>query len=97
MHQDKIGWRSDASHLLVLTTDAKTHTALDARFAGIVQPNDGQCYLDNDNVYNKSAVLVGRAFKHTFSSIFFVCFFLFQGFIYKLTLVSSRIIPPWLS
>lgn len=58
--QEKIGWRSDASHLLVLTTDAKTHLALDGRIAGIVQPNDGQCYLDNDNIYNKSTVLVGR-------------------------------------
>ncbi|KAF7225920.1 integrin beta-3a [Nothobranchius furzeri] len=55
--KEKIGWRPDASHLLVLTTDAKTHTALDARFAGIVQPNDGQCYLDSNNLYNKSAVL----------------------------------------
>ncbi|XP_013878237.1 integrin beta-3 [Austrofundulus limnaeus] len=55
--KDKIGWRPDASHLLVLTTDAKTHTALDARIAGIVQPNDGQCYLDDNNVFNKSAVL----------------------------------------
>ncbi|XP_037545190.1 integrin beta-3 [Nematolebias whitei] len=55
--KEKIGWRPDASHLLVLTTDAKTHLALDGRIAGIVQPNDGQCYLDSDNVYNKSTVL----------------------------------------
>lgn len=55
--KEKIGWRPDASHLLVFTTDAVTHTALDGRLAGIVQPNDGQCYLDNDNLYNKSTVL----------------------------------------
>ncbi|KAF7657756.1 hypothetical protein LDENG_00022280 [Lucifuga dentata] len=55
--KDKIGWRPDASHLLVFTTDAKTHIALDGRIAGIVQPNDGLCHLDNDNVYNKSTVL----------------------------------------
>ncbi|KAL6103187.1 itgb3 [Pungitius sinensis] len=55
--KDRIGWRPDASHLLVFTTDAKTHTALDGRIAGIVQPNDGKCYLDNENVYNKSTVL----------------------------------------
>uniref|UniRef100_A0A3Q2XKI3 Integrin beta n=1 Tax=Hippocampus comes TaxID=109280 RepID=A0A3Q2XKI3_HIPCM len=55
--KDKIGWRPDASHLLVFTTDAKTHIALDGRFAGIVQPNDGQCHLDSDNVYNKSTLL----------------------------------------
>ncbi|KAG8006782.1 Integrin beta-3 [Nibea albiflora] len=55
--KEKIGWRADASHLLVFTTDAKTHIALDGRIAGIVQPNDGLCHLDNDNVYNKSTVL----------------------------------------
>lgn len=53
-----MGWRPGASHLLVFTTDAKTHIALDGRIAGIVQPNDGQCHLDNDNIYSKSNVLV---------------------------------------
>ncbi|XP_053299343.1 integrin beta-3 [Pleuronectes platessa] len=55
--KEKIGWRPDASHLLVFTTDAVTHIALDGRIAGIVQPNDGQCHLDNDNIYNQSTVL----------------------------------------
>ncbi|KAK7940096.1 hypothetical protein WMY93_003422 [Mugilogobius chulae] len=55
--KDRIGWRPDASHLLVFTTDAKTHIALDGRIAGIVQPNDGLCHLDNDNIYNKTTVL----------------------------------------
>uniref|UniRef100_A0A8D3D0I2 Integrin beta n=1 Tax=Scophthalmus maximus TaxID=52904 RepID=A0A8D3D0I2_SCOMX len=55
--KEKIGWRPDASHLLVFTTDAKTHIALDGRIAGIVQPNDGQCHLDVDNIYNKTTVL----------------------------------------
>ncbi|XP_072298988.1 integrin beta-3a [Eucyclogobius newberryi] len=55
--KDRIGWRPDASHLLVFTTDAKTHIALDGRIAGIVQPNDGLCHLDDDNVYNKTTVL----------------------------------------
>ncbi|XP_034045957.1 integrin beta-3a isoform X2 [Thalassophryne amazonica] len=55
--KERIGWRSDASHLLVFTTDAKTHIALDGRVAGIVQPNDGQCHLDVDKVYDKSTAL----------------------------------------
>lgn len=55
--KDRIGWRPDASHLLVFTTDAKTHIALDGRVAGIVQPNDGLCHLDNNNIYNKTTVL----------------------------------------
>lgn len=54
---EKIGWRNDASHLLVFTTDAKTHIALDGRLAGIVQPNDGQCHIDKDNLYSASTTL----------------------------------------
>lgn len=42
----------------MLTTDAKTHLALDGRIAGIVQPNDGECHLDDNNNFNKSTVLV---------------------------------------
>uniref|UniRef100_A0A8C1GLT9 Integrin beta n=1 Tax=Cyprinus carpio TaxID=7962 RepID=A0A8C1GLT9_CYPCA len=53
----KIGWRPGASHLLVFTTDAKTHVALDGRLAGIVRPNDGQCYVGTDNVYNMSTTM----------------------------------------
>uniref|UniRef100_UPI003AAB69CD integrin beta-3-like n=1 Tax=Centroberyx gerrardi TaxID=166262 RepID=UPI003AAB69CD len=55
--KEKIGWRPDASHLLVFTTDAKTHIALDGRIAGIVHPNDGLCHLDSNNNYDKSTVL----------------------------------------
>ncbi|XP_008047346.1 integrin beta-3-like, partial [Carlito syrichta] len=51
---EKIGWRNDASHLLVFTTDAKTHIALDGRLAGIVQPNDGRCHVGRDNHYAAS-------------------------------------------
>ncbi|KAM4596026.1 integrin beta-3-like [Polymixia lowei] len=55
--KDKIGWRQGASHLLVFTTDAKTHIALDGRIAGVVQPNDGLCHLDSDDNYDKSTTL----------------------------------------
>ncbi|XP_026770671.3 integrin beta-3b [Pangasianodon hypophthalmus] len=55
--KEKIGWRPGASHLLVFTTDAKTHVALDGRLAGIVQPNDGQCHMGPDNVYNMSTTM----------------------------------------
>ncbi|XP_043911160.1 integrin beta-3 isoform X2 [Protopterus annectens] len=53
----KIGWRQEASHLLVFTTDAKTHIALDGRIAGIVQPNDGECHIGSDNEYSHSTIL----------------------------------------
>ncbi|XP_063078066.1 integrin beta-3-like isoform X2 [Engraulis encrasicolus] len=55
--KDEIGWRSGASHLLVFTTDAKTHIALDGRLAGIVRPNDGRCHMGSDNMYAMSTVL----------------------------------------
>ncbi|CAB1341692.1 unnamed protein product [Coregonus sp. 'balchen'] len=55
--KDKVGWRADASHLLVFTTDDTTHIALDGRLAGLVQPNDGQCHVDKDNNYDKSSTL----------------------------------------
>ncbi|XP_058038071.1 integrin beta-3 isoform X2 [Ahaetulla prasina] len=54
---DKIGWRPDASHLLVFTTDAKTHIALDGRLAGIVIPNDGKCHMNSNNYYEASTTL----------------------------------------
>ncbi|KAM8947489.1 integrin beta-3 [Pelodytes ibericus] len=51
---EKIGWRNESSHLLVFTTDARTHIALDGRLAGIVHPNDGKCHLGPDNHYTAS-------------------------------------------
>ncbi|KAG7334841.1 hypothetical protein KOW79_001437 [Hemibagrus wyckioides] len=54
--KDIVGWRPDASHLLVFTTDATSHSALDGRISGLVQPNEGKCYVNND-IYTKTAVL----------------------------------------
>ncbi|XP_016841340.1 integrin beta-PS [Nasonia vitripennis] len=51
---EKIGWRSKARHLLVFSTDASYHLAGDGRLAGIVEPNDEQCHLDNDGFYSYS-------------------------------------------
>lgn len=50
--QEKIGWRTEASHLLVITTDDVPHIALDGKLAGLVQPNDGHCHLDTNNEYS---------------------------------------------
>ncbi|XP_026063719.1 integrin beta-3a [Carassius auratus] len=55
--KDKIGWRPDASHLLIFTSDDRSHLALDARLAGIVQPHDGECHINNYNEYDKSTIL----------------------------------------
>lgn len=56
--QEQIGWRPGASHLLIFTSDAKTHVALDGRLAGIVQPNDGKCHLNSENIYSMSTTMV---------------------------------------
>uniref|UniRef100_A0A8C6NQQ9 Integrin beta n=1 Tax=Nothobranchius furzeri TaxID=105023 RepID=A0A8C6NQQ9_NOTFU len=55
--KEQIGWRPGASHLLIFTSDAKTHMALDGRLAGIVQPNDGQCHLNSENMYRMSTTM----------------------------------------
>ncbi|CAH2304987.1 integrin beta-5 [Pelobates cultripes] len=57
MCKEKIGWRQEASHLLVITTDDVPHIALDGKLAGLVQPHDGQCHLDRDNEYSASDML----------------------------------------
>lgn len=58
--QEKIGWRKEASHLLVFTTDDVPHIALDGKLGGLVQPHDGQCHLNEANEYSASSQLVRR-------------------------------------
>ncbi|KAI2666419.1 Integrin beta-3 [Labeo rohita] len=60
--KDKIGWRPDASHLLIFTSDDRSHLALDARLAGIVQPHDGGCHINSNNEYDKSTILVSQTY-----------------------------------
>ncbi|KAM9365076.1 integrin beta-2 [Pholidichthys leucotaenia] len=51
---DKIGWRKSSTRLLVLTTDAGFHMAGDGKLAGILEPNDERCHMEN-NIYSKSS------------------------------------------
>nr|XP_033801508.1 integrin beta-5 [Geotrypetes seraphini] len=53
--KEKIGWRKEASHLLVFTTDDVPHLALDGKLGGLVQPHDGQCHLNEVNEYSASS------------------------------------------
>ncbi|XP_009700714.1 PREDICTED: integrin beta-5 [Cariama cristata] len=55
--KEKIGWRKEASHLLVFTTDDVPHIALDGKLGGLVQPHDGQCHLNEVNEYSASSQL----------------------------------------
>lgn len=59
---EKIGWRNESTHLVVFTTDASFHMALDGKLAAILEMNDMGChlqrganpYLKDDVVYSKS-------------------------------------------
>ncbi|XP_071394931.1 integrin beta-5 [Centroberyx affinis] len=52
--KERIGWRKEAYHLLVFTTDDVPHLALDGKLGGLVQPHDGQCHLNDKNEYSAS-------------------------------------------
>ncbi|XP_045785292.1 integrin beta-PS [Maniola jurtina] len=51
--KNEIGWREHARKLLVFSTDAGFHYAGDGKLGGIVQPNDGECHME-DNSYTYS-------------------------------------------
>lgn len=55
--EKEIGWRKEASHLLVFTTDDVPHIALDGKLGGLVQPHDGHCHLNEANEYTASSQL----------------------------------------
>jgi len=48
MCKREIGWREQARHLLLFSTDAGFHYAGDGKLGGIVKPNDGECHLDTE-------------------------------------------------
>ncbi|TSK92916.1 Villin-1 [Bagarius yarrelli] len=50
---DKIGW-GNSTRLLVLATDAGFHMAGDGKLAGILEPNQETCQLDNNNIFSMS-------------------------------------------
>ncbi|KDR08103.1 integrin beta-PS-like isoform X2 [Zootermopsis nevadensis] len=54
--QKQIGWRQKARHLLVFSSDSDFHFAGDGRLAGLVEPNDMQCYVTDDGNYTHSLV-----------------------------------------
>ncbi|XP_068602189.1 integrin beta-2 [Brachionichthys hirsutus] len=53
---DRIGWRDNSTRLIVLTTDAGFHMAGDGKLAGILEPNDGRCYMEN-GLYTRSLTM----------------------------------------
>lgn len=50
-----MAWRNDSTHLVVVTTDAPFHSALDGKIAGLLEPFDMNCHMEQsineDNVW----------------------------------------------
>ncbi|XP_050510420.1 integrin beta-PS isoform X2 [Diabrotica virgifera virgifera] len=46
--KNKIGWRDQARHLLIFSTDAEFHIAGDGKLGGVIEPNPGTCYSSDD-------------------------------------------------
>uniref|UniRef100_A0A8C7G6P1 Integrin beta n=1 Tax=Oncorhynchus kisutch TaxID=8019 RepID=A0A8C7G6P1_ONCKI len=65
---ERIGWRNSSTRLIVLTTDDGFHMAGDGKLAGILEPNDERCYMDN-NLYSKSNEMVCDDMRRTQISI----------------------------
>ncbi|KAF4532606.1 hypothetical protein B566_EDAN014860 [Ephemera danica] len=73
----KIGWRENARHMIVFSTDALSHYAGDGKLAGIVEPNDGKCHLDGNEYthgliqdYPSVSQINSKAIKHNMNIIF---------------------------
>ncbi|KRT82452.1 hypothetical protein AMK59_3281, partial [Oryctes borbonicus] len=45
--KNEIGWRDNARHIIVYSTDAEYHVAGDGKLAGVVEPNDATCHLQS--------------------------------------------------
>lgn len=52
----EIGWRDGARRLLLFSTDAGFHYAGDGKLGGVITPNDGNCHLGPDGLYEYSSV-----------------------------------------
>ncbi|XP_044762426.1 integrin beta-PS-like [Coccinella septempunctata] len=47
----EIGWRPQARHLIIFSSDAEFHIAGDGKLVGVLEPNDARCYM-KDNQYD---------------------------------------------
>lgn len=98
--QEKIGWRKDALHLLVFTTDDVPHIALDGKLGGLVQPHDGQCHLNEANEYTASSQMVCGILPlaprfHPLSGLFFHSIFLSQAARPLMGTSLRSLLPLW--
>ncbi|GJQ85657.1 hypothetical protein Trydic_g20205 [Trypoxylus dichotomus] len=61
--KQQIGWRENARHIIVFSTDAEFHIAGDGKLAGIFEPNDAVCHMQN-NEYVKALELDYPSVSH---------------------------------
>ncbi|ODM97905.1 Integrin beta-PS, partial [Orchesella cincta] len=55
----QIGWRSGKGtrKVVIISTDGSFHLAGDGKLVGVVQPHDGNCYVDTSGAYTHDTVL----------------------------------------
>nr|BAD15078.1 integrin beta Hr2 precursor [Halocynthia roretzi] len=57
-----INWREGATHVILLTTDATPHLALDGKLAAILESNDMKCHMElGANPYLPDALVYARS------------------------------------
>ncbi|EDV26654.1 uncharacterized protein TRIADDRAFT_54882 [Trichoplax adhaerens] len=49
---ERIGWRSGARHVVIYASDSNYHYSGDGKLAGITKPNDGQCRVSSEGLFN---------------------------------------------
>nr|XP_031846906.1 integrin beta-PS-like isoform X2 [Nomia melanderi] len=52
----EIGWREHARRLIVFSTDSPSHIAGDGKLAGLIEPNDCLCHMDDEGYYTYSVL-----------------------------------------
>ncbi|XP_039261688.2 integrin beta-1-like isoform X2 [Styela clava] len=67
---NEIGWRDESTHLVVFTTDASFHMALDGKLAAILEMNDLQCHLEKGaNPYLPEDIVYSMSKEQDYPSI----------------------------
>ena len=73
-------WRNDSTHLVVVTTDAPFHSALDGKIAGLLEPFDMKCHME---------VSGSTSFHQDFMNCITRRFCVVQGEFWKLSKIAA--------
>ncbi|XP_072936318.1 uncharacterized protein [Epargyreus clarus] len=55
--KDKIGWRGESRKIILYVANGPYHVVGDGKWAGLVNPYDGECYTFDDNLYKNEAIM----------------------------------------